>query len=81
MPNYQPILHIKLICEQNVFCYPDFRSYLKANYPKSLSFALKSTFAFKIQLQKALTTPKTTAKKPSTLVIDMMGYRFQWNVA
>ena len=27
-----------------MFCYPDFRSYLKANYPKSLPFALKSIF-------------------------------------
>ena len=76
MPNYKPILYIKLVCEQNVFCYPDFRSYLKANYPKSLPFALKSIFAFQIQLQKALTTPKTTAKKTSTLVIDMMKIAF-----
>ena len=38
-----------LVCNQNVFCYrPDFRSYLKANYPESLPFALKSTLAFEI---------------------------------
>ena len=27
--------------EQNVFCYLDFCSYLKVNYPKSLPFVLK----------------------------------------
>ena len=32
----------KLVCEQNVFCYRDVRSYVyKANYPKSLPFPLK----------------------------------------
>ena len=44
----------KLVCEQNVFCYLNLRPYLEANYPKSLPFPLKSTFAFKIPLQKAL---------------------------
>ena len=31
----------KLVCEQNVFCYRDFRSYLKANYPKCFQLLLK----------------------------------------
>ena len=34
-------IRYKLVCEQNVFCYRDVRSYVKANYPKSLPFALK----------------------------------------
>ena len=38
----------KLVCEQNVFCYRDFRSYLKANHPRLIPFALKSTLAFEI---------------------------------
>ena len=37
---FRPIRY-KLVCEQNVFCYRDVRSYVKANYPKSLPFALK----------------------------------------
>ena len=41
-------IRYKLVCEQNVFCYLDFRSYLKANYSKSLPFALKRTLAFEI---------------------------------
>ena len=65
----------------NVFCYLDFHSYLKANYPKSLPFALKSAFAFKIHCKKHSATLKTTAKRPSTLVTDLMGNRFQSNVA
>ena len=36
-----------------VQCYLEFRSYLKANYPKSLPFALKY-FCFRNSLQKAL---------------------------
>ena len=59
----------------------DFRSYLKANYPKSLPFALKSAFAFEIHCKKHSATLKTTAKRPSTLVTDLMGNRFQSNVA
>ena len=54
-------IRYKLVCEQNVFCYSgvqesqgkapwgrrcDVRSYLKANYPKSLQFAHKITLAF-----------------------------------
>ena len=39
-------IRYKLVSEQNVFCYRDFRSYL--NHPKSLPFALKSTLAFEI---------------------------------
>ena len=38
----------KLVCEENMFCYRDVRSYLKANYPKSLQFSLKITSAFEI---------------------------------
>ena len=38
----KPIRH-KLVCEENVFCYRDVRSYLKANYPKSLQLALTIT--------------------------------------
>ena len=34
-------IRYKLVCEQNVFCYRHVRSYVKANYPKSLPFALK----------------------------------------
>ena len=34
-------IRYKLVCEQNVFCYRDVRSYVKASYPKSLPFALK----------------------------------------
>ena len=41
-------IRYKRVCEQNVFCYRDFRSYLKANHPKLLPFALKSTLAFEI---------------------------------
>ena len=41
-------IRYKLVCEQNVFYYRDFFSYLKANHPKSLPFALKSTLAFEI---------------------------------
>ena len=67
-------MRYKLVCEQDVFClgvqcYLEFRSYLKANYPKSLPLALKSTFAFKIHCYKHLPTPKKTAKQPSALVI------------
>ena len=47
----------KLVCEQNLFCYLGFRSYVKANYPKSLPFALKSTFALEIHCKKHLPTP------------------------
>ena len=37
------------MCFARVFSgYLEFRSYLKANYPKSLPFALKSTLAFEI---------------------------------
>ena len=41
-------IRYKLVCEQNAFCYRDVRSYLEANYPKSLPFALKITLAFEI---------------------------------
>ena len=41
-------IRYKLVCEQNVFCYRDVRSYLEANYPKSHPFALKITLAFVI---------------------------------
>ena len=54
-------IRYKLVCEQNVFCYLGFRSYVKANYPKSLPFALRSTFAFEIPYKKHLPTPKTAA--------------------
>ena len=52
-------IRYKLVCEQNVFCYLGFRSYVMANYPKSLPFALKSTFALEIHCKKHLPTPKT----------------------
>ena len=39
---------INQVNSQNVFRYGDFRSYLKANYPKSFPFALKNFLAFKI---------------------------------
>ena len=58
----KPIRH-KLVCEKNVFCYFDFDSYLKANYPNSLPFVLKSTFTFEIHCKKHLSTPKKAAKK------------------
>ena len=45
-----------------MFCYLDFRSFFKAYYPKSLPFALKSTFPFEIHRKKLLSTPKTVAK-------------------
>ena len=51
-------IRYKLVCEQNVFCYFGFRSYVMANYPKSLPFALKSTFALEIHCKKHLLTPK-----------------------
>ena len=47
-------IRYKLVCEKNVFCYLDFCLYLKANYPKSLPFALKSTFAFEIHCKTSL---------------------------
>ena len=75
------LIQYKLVYKQNVFCYLDFCSYLKANYPKSLPFALKSAFAFEIHCKKHSTTLKTTAKRPSTLVTDLMGNRFQSIVA
>ena len=46
-----------------MFCYFDFDSYLKANYPNSLPFVLKSTFTFEIHCKKHLSTPKKAAKK------------------
>ena len=46
-----------------MFCYLDFDSYLKANYPNSLPFVLKSTFTFEIHCKKRLSTPKKAAKK------------------
>ena len=55
----KPIQH-ELVCEQNMFCYLDFRSYLEDNYPKSLLFALKITFAFEIHCKKYLPTLKTS---------------------
>ena len=42
-----------------MFCYFD----LKANYPNSLPFVLKSTFTFEIHCKKHLSTPKKAAKK------------------
>ena len=62
-----------------MFCYLELRSYRKANYPKSLPFAPKSTFAFEIHFKKHLPTPKTTVK--NSLVIDMMRNSLQSNVA
>ena len=54
----------KFVCHENVFCYLDFRSYLKAYYQKSLPFALKSTFTFEIHCKKHLIpTPKTNDRK------------------
>ena len=41
-------IRYKLVCEENVFCYRDVRSYLKTNYPKSFQFALTITSAFEI---------------------------------
>ena len=66
-----PIRH-ELVCEKNVFCYLDFRSYLEDNYPKSLPFALKITLAFEIHCKKHLPTLKTSVscisgEKTSTL--------------
>lgn len=55
----KPIQH-ELVCEQNMFCYLDFRSYLEDNYPKSLPFTLKITFAFEIHCKKYLPTLKTS---------------------
>ena len=46
-----------------MFCYFDFDSYLKANYPNSLPFVLKSTLKFEIHRKKHLSTPKKAAKK------------------
>ena len=46
-----------------MFCYIDFDSYLKDNYPNSLPFVLKSTFTFEIHCKKHLSTPKKAAKK------------------
>ena len=45
--------------------------YYKANYPKSLPFSLKSTFAFEIHCKKHLPTPKEAAKKDQ---IDMFHF-------
>ena len=70
MPNYGIKSSASKTCFARVFCYLDFRSYLKADYPKSIPFALKSTFAFEIHCKKHLPTPKRTAKPPSTLIID-----------
>ena len=41
-------IRYQLVCEQNVFYYRDFHSYLNVNHPKSLPFVLKSTLAFEI---------------------------------
>ena len=56
-------IRCKFVCHENVFCYLDFRSYLKGYYQKSLPFALKSIFTFQIHCKKHLIpTPKTTTK-------------------
>ena len=47
-----------LVCKQNMICYVDFHSCLKANYPKSLPSTLKGTFALEIHCKKHLPTPK-----------------------
>ena len=73
MPNYGINSSASKTCFARVFCYLDFRSYLKADYPKSLPLALESTFAFGVCCKKHLPTPKTTAKQPSTLIIDGKG--------
>ena len=38
---WKPNILGRFACEQTVLCYRDIRSYLKANYPKSLPFSLK----------------------------------------
>ena len=53
-----------------MICYVDFHSCLKANYPKSLPFTLKGTFALEIHCKKHLPTPKTAVKKPSQYKYD-----------
>ena len=45
-----------------MFCYFDFDSYLKTNYPNLLPFVLNSTFTFAIHCEKLLSTPKKAAK-------------------
>ena len=70
MPNYGINSSASKTCFARVFRYLDFRSYLKANYPKSLPFAYKSTLALEIHCKKHLPTAKMTAKQPSTLIID-----------
>ena len=59
-----------LVCKQNMICYVDFHSCLKANYPKSLPFTLKGTFALEIHCKKHLPTPKTAVKKPNQYKYD-----------
>ena len=50
-----------------MFCYFDFDSYLKANYPNSLPFVLKSTFTFEIHCKKHLKKPLKKSKGCKTL--------------
>ena len=52
-----------------MFCYLDFRSYLKANYPKSLPFALNSTFAFEIHSKIAWDQARHWGKKEKKISV------------
>ena len=50
-------MRYKLVCEQNVFCYPDVRTYVyKANYPKSLPLLLQN-FSIWNSLSDILSAP------------------------
>ena len=50
-------MRYKLVCEQNVFCYPNVRTYVyKANYPKSLPLLLQN-FSIWNSLSDILSTP------------------------
>ena len=50
-------IRYKSVCEQKVFCYPDVRSYLKANYPKSLPICSYSYFSIRNSLSDVLYAP------------------------
>ena len=78
--NYKPIGY-KLVCEQNVFFTPIFARILKLIIQNRFHLLLKVLLHSKFNCKKHLPSPKTTAKKQCTLVIDMMGTRFQSNVA
>ena len=69
-------IRYKLVCEQNVFCFRDVRSYVyEAYYPKSLPFALKELYHLKFIEWCSLCSAVCCCRLHPSLLLEPLNFK------